>query len=81
MQRIDVLRYDRDAAMFGFKTGEGKVCRIRLDALVRAPPRIVEGMNARRIEQEAFRRCNLSPIIFRPDTVRVAERRNTAFSG
>lgn len=81
VQRVDVLGDDRRAAVLGLEPGEGEVGRVWLDAVMCPPPRIVEGVNLGGIEQKAFWRCYLPPVVFRPYAVGVAKGRDAAFSG
>jgi hypothetical protein len=81
VKRIDVLRHDRYAAMLGFEPRKSQVRRVRMDARMCAPPRIIEIENARGVALEAIRRGDIAPIVLRPDSIRIAESRNTAFGG
>ena len=79
VQRIDILRDDRHAVMLRLETRERQMRRVGFDIPVRASPRIIEVVNENWISQKAVGGRNVPPIVFRPDAVRIAKRRNTAF--
>ena len=79
VQRIDVLRDDRHAVMLRLETRERQMRRVRLDIPVCTSSRIIEVVNQNGISQKAVGGRDVPPIVFRPDAVRIAKRRNTAF--
>ncbi len=80
MQCIDVLGDDRHAAVLSLEAGEREMSGVGFDAAMRAPPGIVEIVDERRIAPEALSRRDILIIVFRPDAVRIAKCRKTAFS-
>lgn len=82
VQIIDILRDERQPlAEPLFKPRQRLVRSIRMNVLQRKTPRIVEGMNERRIAREAFRRRDIAIVVFRPDAIRIAKGRDAGIGG